>query len=335
MLAAVVHGLQSVIGCSNEEWRQILAGVGLTPGQVSGEEALVPLEKGFAAFEAASAWSGRPTLGIDYAHTFAVGGTGPLGFALVNANDVRLAAQTLARFLPMVASMRFARFEEDERSGSIVWQYSGVERSPRLQFITFGVMAFILRLDDAVPQGWRPPNLILDCDPPPRMQPFEAALGPGLRFSRQVGHHRLSIEADLLGNPMPQANPRLYALMTRLAAIEQRQRGSYGSELENEARRLLPKLMREGRSGLKDLAAALEMSPAQLRLKLKQQHLDFRTLLDDVRRQTALLWLGEKDLSLTEIAFALGYSDSSVFTRACRKWFGQTPSEVRARARGG
>lgn len=40
-------------------------------------------------------------------------------------------------------------------------------------------------------------------------------------------------------------------------------------------------------------------------------------------------YLADGALPLTQIAFMLHYANSSAFTRACRRWFGQTPSAVR------
>jgi AraC-like DNA-binding protein len=40
--------------------------------------------------------------------------------------------------------------------------------------------------------------------------------------------------------------------------------------------------------------------------------------------------LRETKLSVTEIAFALGYFDHANFTRAFNRWVGCTPSEYRA-----
>jgi AraC-like DNA-binding protein len=39
--------------------------------------------------------------------------------------------------------------------------------------------------------------------------------------------------------------------------------------------------------------------------------------------------LGDQDTSITEIAFLLGFSESSAFSRAFKRWVGVTPSEYR------
>ena len=66
-------------------------------------------------------------------------GTGALGFALVNARTVREAMRTLARYMPLVSSMRVSRYVEDDAAGALVWQYPIGPSAPRLQYISWGV----------------------------------------------------------------------------------------------------------------------------------------------------------------------------------------------------
>ena len=160
MIAAAINGLQHVAKCPPEEWRALLAAVGLTPEETDQDGGLVPLHKGFAAFEAVAAWARNPTLAIDYAKAFAVGGTGPLGFALINARTIRDALGTLSRYLPIVVSLRYCRYEEDAISGRIVWQHPGNESPARLQCATWSVAVVLERLAPALPPGWKAPAIV-------------------------------------------------------------------------------------------------------------------------------------------------------------------------------
>ncbi|HQX90598.1 MAG TPA: helix-turn-helix domain-containing protein, partial [Moraxellaceae bacterium] len=57
---------------------------------------------------------------------------------------------------------------------------------------------------------------------------------------------------------------------------------------------------------------------------------------DDIRRELARQWLsarqGNKARNMTELALILGFSSSSAFSRAFRRWFDMTPMQA---ARGG
>jgi AraC-like DNA-binding protein len=51
--------------------------------------------------------------------------------------------------------------------------------------------------------------------------------------------------------------------------------------------------------------------------------------VDEVRRQLAVRYIESPRLSITEIAFLLGYEDVSSFRRAFKKWTGKSPTQVR------
>ena len=133
MMASMLRGLQAALDLPADEWRARLAGAGLTPEQLVDPDVPLPIEKGFAAFEAAAACADRPAIGIEYASKFAIGGTGATGFAAANASNIRMALQTLARFIPLVASLQFSRYEEDDKVGSIAWRFIGVATARRVQ----------------------------------------------------------------------------------------------------------------------------------------------------------------------------------------------------------
>lgn len=56
----------------------------------------------------------------------------------------------------------------------------------------------------------------------------------------------------------------------------------------------------------------------------------FAALADDARAGLARSYLRERDLSLAEVAFLLGFADQSTFTRAFRRWTGVAPGAFRA-----
>ena len=331
MMAAAVKGLQLVLKLSPERWRTQLASVGLTPERVEDGDALIPLEQGFSAFEAAPAWgdTNEQTLILRYADAFEVGGAGPIGFAAHSAKTVRDALRTITRFLPLVSSVYISRYEENETSGTIVWRYASIPTKPRTQFMLWGCALLMRRLAPAMPEGWKPCGVEIDAAAPAEIAAFKEYFGSGLRFG--ADNNRFSVQAEFLDRPMPTANPRLFQLMTRLAEVERQRRGLHSSQFEERAREAITQLLLEGQTSAAALAEKLGMAPPDFRRKLKEHDLDYRALLEDVRKETARNYLTNSEASITEIAFNLGYAETSVFTRAFKKWFKLTPSEMRLR----
>ena len=71
------------------------------------------------------------------------------------------------------------------------------------------------------------------------------------------------------------------------------------------------------------------MSPRSLQRRLQQEGSSLSAVLDRLRADLAVRYLGETRESIGEVAFRLGFSDPTTFHRAFRRWTGQTPAEYR------
>ncbi len=80
---------------------------------------------------------------------------------------------------------------------------------------------------------------------------------------------------------------------------------------------------------LNDVAALLEVHPQTLRRRLSAEGTTFKEIKNQVRRDTALHFLGKRGLSIEEIAHRAGFSESSAFIRAFKGWTGTTPYTYR------
>ena len=70
--------------------------------------------------------------------------------------------------------------------------------------------------------------------------------------------------------------------------------------------------------------------PQRLRRKLAQEGQSYQGLKDQVRRDLCLLRLDASEVNFVELAFELGFADSSSFYKAFRKWFGCNPGHYRS-----
>jgi len=71
------------------------------------------------------------------------------------------------------------------------------------------------------------------------------------------------------------------------------------------------------------------MSPRTLQLKLKAEGTCYQALLDELRQDMAINYLRNKDLPVGDIAYLLGFSEPSSFSRTSKRWTGFTPCEFR------
>jgi len=80
---------------------------------------------------------------------------------------------------------------------------------------------------------------------------------------------------------------------------------------------------------LSEIAGILGMPNRDFHKSLKSRGLAFPDLLRAARQELALHYMADADMPLTEIAYNLGYSELSAFSRAFRNWTGMTPQRYR------
>lgn len=82
---------------------------------------------------------------------------------------------------------------------------------------------------------------------------------------------------------------------------------------------------------LDQVASQLGLSRRTLVRRLGKCGASFRSLVDDHRRRRASELLADPQLTVTEAAYRLGYTEPANFGRACRRWFGTGPRAYRDR----
>jgi AraC-like DNA-binding protein len=78
-----------------------------------------------------------------------------------------------------------------------------------------------------------------------------------------------------------------------------------------------------------NVARLVGLEERTLNRHLSQKGTSFESIRDEVRKSLAFRYLARADLTLTDIAGRLGYSELAVLSRSCRRWFGTSPRQLR------
>ncbi|MDM8537890.1 AraC family transcriptional regulator ligand-binding domain-containing protein, partial [Desulfobacterales bacterium HSG17] len=95
------------------------------------------------------------------------------------------------------------------------------------------------------------------------------------------------------------------------------------------ARQFIVKHLADGDVAIEKVAHALHMSRQTLYRKLKKENTSFKALLEETRKNMAKAYLEQNEYSITDVAFLLGFSETSAFNRAFKRWHGKNPSDFR------
>lgn len=141
----------------------------------------------------------------------------------------------------------------------------------------------------------------------------------------------VAFDAALLALPLPRSDERLFGYLARKADELHAQLPAEASWGER-ARRAIGALLAFGEPRLADVARRLAVSERTLHRRLDAEGTGFAALVDEARRERALLLAEDRALSAGELAALLGYSEPAAFSRAFKRWTGVSLSEHRARA---
>lgn len=297
------------------------AGVDL---EASGEIDLAQLTDSFSrAWELAVAKTGDPAIGLTVP-THPLNSLGVLSHVVLSAATVQGALQAISRFTHLVSPTATLDLKLEDGRCFVQLNIAPGRRPVPMQ--RFDFCATVLLHGMRWVTG-RPVKAIAVQHPgaePADPRPWVEAFGCPVRFN--APHCVIEMAMADLALPIPTADQTVADLCERIATqIAEQQGGSVSIRV----RQALMKHLSKGDPRRETVASLLRMSERTLQRRLTEEGTSFVELVDEVRRELAQRYFLHSDFSPTEITFALGFSDPSNFYRACKRWFGRSPSTMR------
>jgi AraC-like DNA-binding protein len=100
-------------------------------------------------------------------------------------------------------------------------------------------------------------------------------------------------------------------------------------EVSTAVRKMLLTMLPTGNVNQEAISKRLHMSRSTLHRRLREENTNYKELLDSTRRSLAIEYVQDGEYALGYIAFLLGFSDQSNFSRAFRRWTGKPPKAFR------
>lgn len=148
----------------------------------------------------------------------------------------------------------------------------------------------------------------------------------------KFNHNNLSLvfPKSYLERGIKQSRASLKTFMNR-CPLELLKQYKADYSLSTQLVRVLKNSIETGMATIEQCASQLHITPRTLLRKLKDEGTSFQQIKDIIRRDKAIYLLSEKSLPVYLVAEKVGYSDPAVFTRAFRKWTGDSPREYRTK----
>ncbi|MCC2652461.1 MAG: AraC family transcriptional regulator [Microvirga sp.] len=171
---------------------------------------------------------------------------------------------------------------------------------------------------------WRPAEVLVPRAAPATHDPYLRHFRAPVRFNQESA--TLVFPDRDLERRVAGADPMMRALLAeRIGHLK----GHPGCEFSDEVRRLLRTRLMSHHCSADDTAELLAMHRRTLSRHLKSDGMGYRAITNEIRFEIARQLLQDTTVPLAQIAAALGYSEASAFTRAFRRWSGQTPTAWR------
>lgn len=154
---------------------------------------------------------------------------------------------------------------------------------------------------------------------------FEQVFKAPLEFSAE--QTAIWMSADCVQEPLPAGNAELAqhndAILTQYLAHFEKQ------NVGNRVHAVLVEQLPNGVPTQDSVAAHLHMSTRNLQRKLQAEGSSFKDILNTTREKLARAYVADSRYSISEVAYLLGFADTSSFTRAFRRWAGVAPRQYR------
>ena len=316
-------------------WRSI-AQLGLRPSAVLHQarlpatlhpdaSAVVTTAQFFAIWEAIETLAADPGFAFKMVEASDRTGHHPAFLATCYAADFRDALSRFARFNGLAASERF-RFEE--RAGEYIvakdWLHA---TGPEPAFLSDLAFAYLLELGRrGTGQDIRPLRVEF-AHAHPGTDVHAAHFGCPVRFG--APRNMLVFASADVERPFPGHNAEFLDLVTP-ALADALGEAHAGGTVGEQVKVVLKRLLASGRPEVADVARDLGMSVRTLQRRITDDGSTFRTLLIEARQELGRRLLSDPSIGIDEVAFMLGYQDTSSFHRGFREWERMTPNQWRA-----
>jgi AraC-like DNA-binding protein len=276
--------------------------------------------------------TGDDAFGLHFGERYHPKNLGALAYILVNSPTMGVAFENAGRYLRVHNAGAEASFVREEKWAYLRHRLTDVPLDIRRQHEECSLAVALGAIRLMAGSDWSPVEVQFEHSAPADVAELYRVFKAPATFGHE--HNALVVESELCERAIPAADARLYPIMQRYLEDALGELPPEDDFLQS-VRRTIGESVRHGEPTLTHVARRLAIGGRTLQRRLGEYGVDFKGLVDDTRRRFALRHLADPEITLTEVAYLLGYSEVSAFNRAFKRWTGSTPSDHRRQRVGG
>ncbi|MBQ5962489.1 AraC family transcriptional regulator [Massilia sp. ZL223] len=306
---------------------ELAAGAGLAPSLLGVLPETLPARHYIALLDAGARLANDPHFGLHVGEKVRPGTFSAYGMMLLACSDFGQALSQTRRYEQLAHDLGRTRVTVNGADAVYGWDSHYPQASRHLVESVFaGIRVFGSWLAG---RPLTPSRVAFAHESNASLGEYRRILGVAPEFG--APSNAAHFDAAILSLPVPNADVSLYPLLRQHAERLLGERAQGGGVVEQVRAAVLRRLPNNG-VRLAVVAEDLGMSVRTLQRKLAEAGSSFQQVLDGARYTLARDYLRQRELSLVDIAFLLGFQEQSAFTHAFREWSGMNPSSWREQA---
>ncbi|EJD6068802.1 TPA: helix-turn-helix domain-containing protein [Acinetobacter baumannii] len=273
-------------------------------------------------------------LGYEYGIKLRLTAHGPMGYALMSSPNLRQAIEVSTQFFNMrLKDYQIALLDEHEFSIIEIKETHPVVSNQPTQAETLRRFFYECLMIGVIQAGqflrehdFSDIELSVDWSEPSYHKAYQHLL-PTIHFNQPT--NQIRYKKQLLDLPIKMADPIAFKQALAQCEAEQLRFSEQIKDICLTVKAELNLNPQVGYPTFDEIANRLNMSSRTLRRHLSQVGSSYLHLLEEVQQKEAENLLLNSDMEIQEIALYLGYIQPTNFTRAFKKWTGQTPITFR------
>lgn len=246
------------------------------------------------------------------------------GYSFQASSNLLGGFQRLIRYYQVMSTASVeVKLTELEDSFALSADFPDESKSPPKEGIDCGMSALLALCDIVAEKETRPIHIKLTCPATVHPEAYRQALRAPIEFNAPVGTFYFS--RDTLLEPLPHGTPDIAKATDRIA--EDYMEALDPSKVASQVRRLLIALLPAGKADQEEVSRRMNRSASTLQRQLSDEGLTYREVLESTRRDLAEDYLANGKHSQAQIAYMLGFSDQSNFSRAFKRWTSMSPKQ--------
>jgi AraC-like DNA-binding protein len=312
----------------------LLKAANITPQQIDDAAARINVRDQIRFLNLAAEALRDDLLGFHLAERCELREIGLLYYVAASSETLTQALQQAARYSTIVNEGVALKYGKGSKPGNgdvgFTYTYVGVSRHLDQHQIEFFVTMTVRICRQLTGQRLMPTRVRFTHRRDAISPEFAEFFGDNIEFGAVVDDVVFATSAGQL--PVVGADPYLNKLLVSYCeeAMARRPKnlGSFRALVENTAVPLLP----HGKAQAGEIARRLGMSQRSFARRLSIEGVTFSEVMESLKSYLAQRYLADDTLTISQIAWLLGYQEVSAFTHAFKRWTGKTPRETRVRA---